>query len=568
MVDVLVTQKLNNVTETSITIDWESNCEIDCVWYSTNGGNSWTTVDGCTGLVGSYTILKLEPLTQYDVRTRVRLKDLRDTVLSETLSIQTYSYPYAAVTPDFTIGSVLNLTLYNPLNREIIVGVLGDDGSEIFSKTISDTSISGFNSEEIVNKFYSTIPRATSGMYKVKVTYEEEVDIRDGGIYTVNEDDCKPVIGECFYFNTDCSIDEIIGVRSLIVQNISSVKVVADGLKSNKSALITTCSVTINGISHDMRLYYPYDIAIIENLTIDSATDVTATIVVTDSRGITNSKSITISVLAWELPTAIISLKRQDNFKSEVVLDVNASCSDINGANVIGIKARYKKVTDEVYSEYVALQNNVQVTWVLDNFYEWDVQVVVSDKIGTRTYNLIVERGIPLAFLDCDKKSLGVNCFPADSESIELNGINLTHNIITAYFSEEQTNLTPGGWVKLSLVDAVGGCSNLELHNGGIRVVGNVHHIKISATLLAIANVSGGRSMLVTKNDTAAENWVGATRNYCMAGCSHSLILPPKVVEVQPDDVFFWYYTVVNEDDIICGDANGVLSYLTVEIVN
>ena len=102
---------------------------------------------------------------------------------------------------EYIIGDDVSLTLYNPLNREVKVDVLGEDGSEIFSKIVSGILIDDFVSEGIVNNFYASIPRAKSGKYKVKVTCDNQVTIRDGGVYTVNEDDCRPSIGECFYFN-------------------------------------------------------------------------------------------------------------------------------------------------------------------------------------------------------------------------------------------------------------------------------------------------------------------------------------------------------------------------------
>lgn len=568
MVDGLVTQKLNYVAETSMVIDWESNYAVDCVWYSTNGGINWSIAYPCDGLVGSYCIEELAPANTYNVRTRVRLKNLMDTIVSETLEVQTHSYPYAIETPDFIIGDDVSLTLYNPLNREVKVDVLGEDGSEIFSKIVSGILIDDFVSEGIVNNFYASIPRAKSGKYKVKVTCDNQVTIRDGGVYTVNEDDCRPSIGECFYFNTDDSINEVLNDPKLILRNVSSVKLVAKDLKSNQSAVIVSCSVSINGILHDMELFYPYDIAIVENLRIDSSADVVATIIVTDSRGVTNAKDILISMLDWELPVASIDLERQDGFKPETNINVSAICSDINGKNDIEIKARYKRAVDDVYGEDIVLENNVQDVWVLDELYEWHVQVVVSDKIGSRTYNLFVESGIPIVFFDSDKRSMGINCLPADSNSVELNGINLTHNIITAYFSKKLIDLTPGEFIKLGLVNAIGECRALSLCDGGIRIGENVHYIKVSATLLLVSNTSEGRGMLITKNDTEVQNWVGAVRNYCEAGCSHSLILPPKIIEVQPNDIIYWYYTAVDKDDILCGDVNGLVSYLTVEVVN
>jgi hypothetical protein len=62
----------------------------------------------------------------------------------------------------------------------------------------------------------------------------------------------------------------------------------------------------------------------------------------------------------------------------------------------------------------------------IDNTYAWDFQITLTDRFGgTTLYNVSVARGMPIAIFDRIRESVGVNCFPADDRSLEVNGINL-----------------------------------------------------------------------------------------------------------------------------------------------
>jgi hypothetical protein len=64
----------------------------------------------------------------------------------------------------------------------------------------------------------------------------------------------------------------------------------------------------------------------------------------------------------------------------------------------------------------------VPVTVTLDNTKQWNVRVIVTDRIGSTTYNLTVERGIPIIYFDRLRRSVGVNGFPNYDNSFEVGG--------------------------------------------------------------------------------------------------------------------------------------------------
>ena len=158
--------------------------------------------------------------------------------------------------------------------------------------------------------------------------------------------------------------------------------------------------------------------ASIDNIGINSAQDITATVIITDSRGLTASKDINVIMLDWELPSAVIHLKRQSNYYSSTDLNVNAMFSSIDSKNTLTIQARYKKTIDSSYTSFQTLQNGVTTVLTLNNSYDYDVQVVLTDLFGTKTYNLNVYKGMPIVYISNSKKSVGINCFPQFTQNI------------------------------------------------------------------------------------------------------------------------------------------------------
>lgn len=416
-------QSLASKTETSISINWSSDNTIDYIWYSSNNGSSWTGLNVTDGKSGSYTISGLSANTTYQVKTRVRRKDNQLTTDSSALSVTTYAYPYANSMPNFTIGNTLTIGLYNPLGRSVEVIIIGADDTLCSYDVTTGTSITGYSGSSVVSSLYSTIPNAKSGTYKVSVAYGSQTSIKTGGTYTINTSACTPTIDSVSYKDTNASVTAITQNNQNIVRNQSIVQYNATGLHPKNSATISSCSVSVNGNTYNLSVSYSGGyIASGGNATIDSSDDVTATFTLTDSRGLTATKTINISMLDWVLPNAIITLQRQNNFYSETDINVDANYSSVDGKNEITLKVRYKKTTDTTYSSYVTLQDNVTSVLNLDNLYEWDVQVLVQDLLGQTTYNLTLDRGIPIIYFDRLKRSMGINCFPEYSTSLELNG--------------------------------------------------------------------------------------------------------------------------------------------------
>lgn len=418
-------QSLASKTETSITMNWSSDSTIDYIWYSTNDGSSWTGINVTDGKSGSYMISGLSANTTYKIKTRVRRKDSQLTTDSSMLSVATYSYPYANSMPNFTIGDVVTMGFYNPLGRTINVYIIAN-GVSIANNpwTISGTSYKGFDAESTINQLYATIPNAKSATYKVRVVYGSSTIEKTGGTYSVKEADCTPTIDSVSYVDVNPVSIAVTEDRSLIVQNISLATFSAEGLSAKHSASLSSVSVSVNNTTHAMSITPSGDSAVSQGFEINSGSNVIATVTVTDSRGIKATKTVTVKMAEWSIPSAIITMERHNNYYSETDITIDADWSFVDGKNSVTIQYQYKKVEDTEWSALVTTEDNVMSTFTADNLFEWNVRVIVTDRFGgTATYNKTLQIGMPIAFFDRAKESVGINQFPQNDKTLESKGL-------------------------------------------------------------------------------------------------------------------------------------------------
>lgn len=561
-------QSLSSKTETTIKMNWSSNATVDYIWYSINNGSSWTGVNVTDGTSGTYTISGLSANTKYNIKTRVRRKDSQLTTDSSALAVTTYAYPYASGMPNFTVGDKLTLTIYNPLSRSVTVNILGADGSQISNDTTTGTSISGYNNATVQSRLYASIPNTQSGKYNVKVTYGSQVTTKTGGTYTINKTACTPSISAVTYKDINSLVTAITNNDQNIVQNQSQVQYTATGLTAKNSATIKSCAVKVNNKTYALAVSGTS--ASGGNAVIDSTSDVTATVTLTDSRGLTATKSVTVTMLELVLPTALITMHRQSNYYSETDITINANYSSVDGKNQVRIRYRYKKLDDTSWSSYQTAQDGVQSTFTADNEFEWNVQVVINDAFGgTTTYNLILQIGMPIIYFDNVKLSTGFNCFPKEKKSVEVNGVNISKSVMTRSLSATLTNLTVNTYtiIPLDLSNSAGN-KLTATNDGGIQIGANVSKVLVSGRMLIGAdNTAGNRHFRIIKNSYSNNNTLAWTFESIEASGQDNITLTPTLADVSEGDVIYLVYYTPDADDDINGGAFGGRTSLTVETV-
>lgn len=499
-------QSLKSKTATSITMNWSSDSTIDYVWYSKNGGSSWTAVGSVNAKSGSYTISGLSGGTTYSIKTRVRRKDSQLTTdssalsvttysvptitistqsatetsavikwtsnktinkveysinngssystytssasatsgtinltgltrgttyyikvrvtssegiqnTSSTLSMTTYQFPYVSKisTSALTIGGSQTVTIYNPLGRSVTVYMkkTSTSGTQLYSGTTSGTSLT-FTPN--ATTLYNSITNAQSATCVYYCVWSSTTVSTVSGTYNVDATASKPTVGSLTYSDQDSAIAQWTGNNQLIVQNQSLCGFTASGISAKNSATISSVVVKILNVNHTMT--YSSGSATVSGFRINASSNQKAVVTVTDSRGLTATAEVTVQMLAWSAPTAIIALERENNFYSTTHIKVDAIYSSVNSLNTVTIE--YEATADGETTITGTLQDNVEATFTANNEKDWNVRITVTDKFATAVYTRVLSRGTPIIFFDNNLNSVGVNCFPTDAESLEV----------------------------------------------------------------------------------------------------------------------------------------------------
>lgn len=418
------TFNISNITETSAIVNWSVSDPRNSTYYSLDGGTTWigSATDGeslaSDNKSGSFNITGLTANTSYNIKIKIKRTDTELWTESSSKSFTTYNYPHCTSAPNFTIGNKLTLGFYNPLGRTFKLEVIGANNVVQSVSNYNTTTVEGFNNTSWLNYWYSTIPNAKSGTYKVKVTYGSSAITKTGGTYSIKGNE-TPTVGTITYADTNTTVTAITGNNQHIVQNQSNLKVTYASATGKNSATIKSYSFTLNGVTKTSTSAG----GTVDFGKINSSNNLTLTTTVTDSRGLTASATKTITILAHSSPNAVVSLKRLNNYEDETYLTVDGSVSSVNSKNTMAIKYRYK-VSGGTYSGFVGINDNAKQTLSLDKNNSYIFNVVVTDAFGS-TYNKehVLNKGVFPLFIDTVLNSIGINMFPSSKNALEIQGI-------------------------------------------------------------------------------------------------------------------------------------------------
>lgn len=450
-----VSLSLNSKTETSITINWSSDSLIDCMWVSTDGGASFGTGIYKEATSGSYTISGLNADTTYKIRIQVRRKDSQLGTNSDILSVKTESYPYCSKSNDFIIGDSLNLTLHNPLKRPCDIYLeLADGTVDKLATGWDDTSFSVKYTGSAKDILYKSIPNATSGIYKIRVVCGDVTKIRDNeNTYKVRGDEC-PTINSVTYYDNNSKTVALTGNDQHIIQNYSTLNVAIDPVTPNNGAggiskVVIECGVLkieADSNSVDFTKAFSFGFS-----SIDSARDVDLKVTAIDTRGLTATKTVKVTMIAHSPPTAKVTLERLNNYEDETYLTVDGSVSSLNGKNTIKIFYRHTDANGK-YGVLVETNDRQKNTLSLDKNYSYTFEVRVTDALGSGFIGkYILDKGKFPLFVDTVKNAVGINEFPDEGEALRVkdgvahfeDGIKIDGSVVADYIVEYGT---VGNW--------------------------------------------------------------------------------------------------------------------------
>lgn len=238
-------------------------------------------------------------------------------------------------------------------------------------------------------------------------------------IRTMTVKDANPIITGASYQDINSTTTAITNNNQQIIQGQSNVRFNFSRLTALKGSALSKIEITVNAYTVEASL--SGSMVSDKNVsfgTINSSSNISASIKLTDSRGNSTTQSLNITMLAWSLPTAIISLSRKSNYYDETYLKVNADYSSLDNKNSITIQYQYKETSGSSWSALASLQDDVQVTLSLDNTKSFDFKIIVTDRIGTTTYNAVLQIGIPILYIDKLKRSVGIGTIPDQTNQL------------------------------------------------------------------------------------------------------------------------------------------------------
>ena len=238
-------------------------------------------------------------------------------------------------------------------------------------------------------------------------------------IRTMTVKNANPTISGASYSDTNATTTAITNNNQQIIQGNSTVSFNFTSLAALKYATLTKVEITVNAVKVSSNLSG----SSVSNKTvafgvINSSSNQSASIKLTDSRGNTTTQSLNITMLEWSLPTGIISLSRKSNYYDETYIKVNADYSSLDNKNTITIQYQYKETNGSSWSALASLQDDVQATISLDNTKSYDFKIFVTDRIGSTTYNAVLQIGIPILYIDRLLRSVGIGTLPTQTNQL------------------------------------------------------------------------------------------------------------------------------------------------------
>ncbi len=236
---------------------------------------------------------------------------------------------------------------------------------------------------------------------------------------TMTVKNANPTITGASYYDTNATTTAITQNNQQIIQGQSTTTFKFSQLEAVKAATLSRIEITVNAVtvSSDLSGSGMVNKTVAFGV-INSSNNLSASIKLTDSRGNTTTQSLNITVLSWSLPTAIISLSRKSNYYDETYLKVNADYSSLDNKNSITIQYQYKEVSSSSWSALQSLQDDVTETLSLNNESAFDFKIIVSDRIGSTTYNTVLQIGIPILYIDRLKRSVGIGTIPDQTNQL------------------------------------------------------------------------------------------------------------------------------------------------------
>lgn len=420
------TWSVTSRTETSITLSWKTADTCSQIRYGTSQ-SSYTTAN-VNGNSGSVTISGLQASQTYTLYFMPKRKDSSlwgdgsDNTWKSLANQSTQPYPYAETMPAFTIGENPTIGIKNPLNRTFTITVYGADNSTIYTgSNKTGTSIKDIlNGAAEVNKLYQSLPTTKNGKYKVKIetSLPSSTTKESTNLYSVNENDCRPVFNDFTYADINSTTTALTGDDQKVIQGYSNIQATISVANkatpaANKGSTMSRYDLIIDGNNTQSASYSENtDVTITTNGANSGSIKVSAV----DSRNVAKEVPKTAALIPYtNIQRGNITVTRAGNVGEATTLAFEGTMwsGDFGAVTnaITSVQYRYKSTAaGSSWSAYASLTpptpsgNSYSFSGLIagdegntgfsvDNSF--NIEVVVSDRLSSITFTATLGTGIP-----------------------------------------------------------------------------------------------------------------------------------------------------------------------------
>lgn len=197
---------------------------------------------------------------------------------------------------------------------------------------------------------------------------------------TATNEQLKPTVSLAYELYNDYSA--LTGNNTTLILNASNVRFIATAT-AKEGATIANYSFTNTPRQSGNITTNIYEVRPTRNQN--------ASVVVTDSRGVSNTATITMPYVNWNNPTIQMEATNPDSQTNETFVKITGTWYPVNfGAqeNSLTVKVRYKETYAQEFGEWIELTNigegravEATTTLILDYSKKWEIQTSIEDKL-------------------------------------------------------------------------------------------------------------------------------------------------------------------------------------------
>lgn len=430
-----VTVSLASRTSNSLTINATASATCDYWEFSRDNGSTWIATSSSEGTAVSYTFTGLSPNTTYNIKVRARKKvnhlngtssagsyttignallnsvaevyaDASTVIIKPNMTVYGASFTYSL---EIKRGNTSILTLSIPAQST---------GTKDVSVTLTSaqrtTLLSGMSNVASFSATY--ILKTLNNGTQVGSTSSATATIR------TSSSTSAPGQASFSYADTNAKTVAVTGDSTKLVQGQSTLRLTNLTATAKNGASVASYNITIGGVTKSVTSGGTVEMGVIPQ----SGT-LSLSVVVTDTRGYTSTKTVSVTSYAYSPPTiSAYSVKRNASTSTQIDMSFSGVFSNI-GSNTVTATYKYKQSTASSYSAETSVTPTISGgtfsysgtnVATFDDEYVYDFVITIADGIITETYYITVPSYNPLMAFRPNRVGFGM--IPQYNKSVEI----------------------------------------------------------------------------------------------------------------------------------------------------